>query len=251
MLYTASVNKGVWRNSDLNMPDIDLYTQSPELYDTLQEMRPDYVDALDVSARLAARYTANADVRLLDLCCGTGAATYEFSKRNPLARVELVDINADFLRVAKSKGIATQELSVVDRDVRRYQAHRDFNVVFSIFAYHHMPDPDKGAYIGTIANSLVPNGFLVLAEIFFRSKTTEKAYYHQLLEAIGENDHWEELESFLEQTANSTDFEFKVPKGVADEQFREKGFHLVEEQKIWPKTQDEDGTYVQVYRYDA
>jgi trans-aconitate methyltransferase len=233
------------------MPDIDLYTQSPELYDTLQEMRPDYVDAVDVSSTLAAKYTAGGDVRLLDLCCGTGTATCRFSQRHPLAEVELVDINPDFLRVAKSKGIVTQELTVIDKDVRRYQAHRDFNVVFSIFAYHHMPDPDKEAYIDTIVRSLLPNGLLFLAEIFFQDKASEKAYYRELLEAIPENEHWDELESFLEQTAQSTDFEFKVPKGVADDQFRRNGFHLVEERKIWPNTQDKDGAYVQVYRYGA
>lgn len=231
------------------MPDIDLYTESPELYDQLQQLRPDYVEAVEASSTLAAQHTESNDVRVLDICCGTGATTLKFSQRHPLAKVELVDMNSDFLRMAESSGIVTQELTVINKDARQYQPHRQFDLVFSIFAYHHMPDVDKQLYIDTIANALVQDGLLLLAEIFFRDKTSERAYYHDLLETIPESEHTDELESFLEQTANSTDFEFKVPKAISDNQFVQRGFRLIEERKIWPKTPDEDGTYVQVYRY--
>jgi trans-aconitate methyltransferase len=233
------------------MPDIDLYTESPELYDRLQQLRPDYVDAVQAASALAARYAPNGELRVLDMCCGTAATTLKFSLLKPLAKVELVDMNPDFLRMAKSSGIRAQGLTVVNKDIRQYRPSKEFDLVFSIFAYHHVPDSDKEAYIHTIEGALIQGGVLLLAEIFLRDKDSERAYYHALLETIPENEHTKNLESFLEQTANSTDFEFKVPKTFADSQFRERGFHLLEEQKIWPKTQDEEGTYVQVYRYGA
>jgi trans-aconitate methyltransferase len=233
------------------MPDIDLYTESPELYDRLQRLRPDYVDAVDAASVLAEKYTASGELRVLDMCCGTGATTLKFSRLKPLAKVELVDMNPDFLRLAKSSGIRAHELTVVNEDIRQYRPSKEFDLVFSIFAYHHVPDSDKEAYIKTIESALSPGGVLLLAEIFLRDKAGERAYYRALLETIPENEHTKDLESFLEQTANSTDFEFKVPKTFTDTQFRERGFHLLEEQKIWPKTQDEEGTYVQVYRYGA
>jgi ubiquinone/menaquinone biosynthesis C-methylase UbiE len=246
-----------WENSSLalschpSMSDIDLYTESPELYDQLQQRRPDYVEAIEVSSMLAARHTAGSNVRLLDLCCGTAATTLRFSQLHPAAKVELVDMNSEFLTMAESSGIVAQELVVVDKDVREYEPRRDFNLVFSIFAYHHVPDEDKGFYIDTIASALNQNGLLLLAEIFFQDKTSERAYYHDLLEAIPGDKRSDQLKSFLEQTANSADFEFKVSKTYADRQFLQRGFHLVEETKIWPKKPGDDGTYVQLYRYGA
>ena len=230
------------------MPDIDLYTESPELYDQLQQLRPDYLEAVQAAAVLAGRYAANSEIRVLDLCCGTAATTLKFSLLRALTRVELVDMNADFLRIAKASGIRTRELTTINIDVREYRPSKQFDVVFSMFAYHHVPDSDKEAYVKTIESALTQGGVLLLAEIFLPDKDSERAYYHALLQTIPKHEHTEELESFLEQTANSTDFEFKVSKTFADAQFVEKGFRLLEEQKIWPKTQDKEGTYVQVYR---
>lgn len=231
------------------MPDIDLYTRSPELYDELQQQRPDYVEAVEVSSTLAARHATGSNILLLDLCCGTATTTLQFSKLRPAAMVELVDVNSEFLRIAESSGIVTQELIVINEDIREYQPGRDFNMVFSIFAYHHMPDEAKGHYIDTIANALIKDGVLLLTEIFFRDKASERSYYKELLEAIPRAKRTDVLRRFLEQTASSTDFEFKVSKAFADSQFQQKGFRLLEERKIWPKKPGDDGTYVQVYRY--
>lgn len=233
------------------MPDIDLYTKNPGIYDQLQQRRPDYAEAIETSVALAAQHASANKIRLLDLCCGTATTTLRFSQLHPLAKAELVDLNSDFLRIAKSSGIITRELAVIFKDVREYRPHRDFDMVFSTFAYHHMPDRDKGCYIDTIAGSLSRNGLLVLTEIFFQDKARERDYYHDLIEAIPANERTDQLRSFLEQTANSIDFEFKVPRAFAESQFLQRGFQLIEERKIWPKKPGDDGTYVQVYRYRA
>jgi len=229
------------------MPDIDLYTQSPDQYDLLQELRPDYIEAIEACLTLASQYSRNGDIRLLDLCCGTGANSLKLSKMHPLTKVELVDINGEFLNMAASSGIVTQELSIVKEDVRHYRPIKEYNLVLSIFAYHHLPDRDKGAYIDRIAGALRQDGIVLLAEIFFRDKASEKSYYEHLIQAIPNDKRSHELTKFLEQTANSDDFEFKVPKSFADIQFRQRNFRLIEERKIWPQTKDENGTYVQVY----
>ena len=56
------------------------------------------------------------------------------------------------------------------------------------------------------------------------------------------------MKEFLLQTARSDEFEFKVSKKFADEQFKDNGFTLLEEIKIYPKNENSKGMFVQVYR---
>jgi hypothetical protein len=77
------------------------------------------------------------------------------------------------------------------------------------------------------------------------------SYYEKLLDNIAVKDKSVWLQQFLQQTAKSTDFEFKVSKKFSDEQFEQMWFEKIEEIKIWPHDDElgkDIGTFIQVYQ---
>ncbi len=231
------------------MSDINLYLTYPEKYNELQHLRPDYFEAINVSISMADRYTQGWSVILLDLCCGTGTNSLEFSRLHPLDKAVLVDINQHFLKIASNSGIDSKELEIINSDVRTLSGlQKEYNLAFSIFAYHHLPDRDKQNYADLIKQALVPGGILILTEIFFDSKEIEKGYYSDLYNSIPLEKRSDELRRFLDETANSVEAEFKVSKNFAQSQFKKAGFKLLEEYKVWPKINDTNGTFIQVYQ---
>lgn len=90
---------------------------------------------------------------------------------------------------------------------------------------------------------------MILTEIYLPNQNLTTQYYKKLLDEIPTKNPL--LENFLTETANSTDFEFKVSKEFAAKQLQLLGFKEIESVKIWPldKTFDDSiGTFVQVFK---
>jgi ubiquinone/menaquinone biosynthesis C-methylase UbiE len=229
------------------MSDINLYNSYPDKYNELQNLRPDYPKAIKLSLELANKYTVGQEINLFDICCGTGSNSLAFSKMHPLNKVLLVDINQEFLNIAKDSEIDAKEKQIICSDIRFVSdVGKNYNLVFSIFAYHHVPDADKASYVQVIKDSMVEGGILVLTEIFFDSLDLQNKYYKDLFNSIDNKYKTKELQEFLEQTSNSSDSEFKVSKNFTDKQFAD--FELLEETKIWPNSADQNGTFIQIYK---
>jgi len=122
-------------------------------------------------------------------------------------------------------------------------------VVLLIFAYHHIPDKKKLELLKKIFLLMETECILVVAEIYFDKKANGIIYYNELFDALPVEKQVPALRQFLEQTAQSKEFEFKVPKQFADSQFESVGFKRIFEEKIWPagKGNVAEGTFVQVY----
>ena len=189
---------------------------------------------------------------MADFCCGTGSNTKDFANLvGGLKKSILIDINAGFLEIAKSSGIKSREIQIQNKNILIAPLKKECDLVFSIFAYHHLEDKDKQKYIEQIKNSLKEGGILVLTEIYLKDQKEGVQYYDKLYGAIPSNKRISGLKEFLEQTAKSHDFEFKVAKDFADKQFRENEFKKLEETKIWPLDDSFDknrGTFVQIYK---
>ncbi|MDD5163712.1 MAG: DUF4202 family protein [Candidatus ainarchaeum sp.] len=237
------------------MPDVDAYS-SPESYKKFQNLRPDYAKAIAKSVELAGKHTKNhSNLVLADFCCGIGSNTKKFADSvGGIRKATLVDINAGFLNKAKESKIKAKELAIKQTDVLEAGLDKECDLVFSIFAYHHIPTEKKGKYIEKIKSCLKPKGLLILAEIYLQNKLEEISYYNALFNSVPKNKVVPGLKKFLEQTAKSNDFEFKVSKEFADKQFLEFGFVKLEEYKIWPLKDPSNpsrGAFVQVYRAPA
>ena len=107
----------------------------------------------------------------------------------------------------------------------------------------------KEIFIKKIKESLKNTGILIFTEIYLPKELCVK-YYDKVFEEISEP--IQGLKEFLRQTAESSDFEFKVTKNYANKQLLDNGFTKIEEVKIWPldNTFDQEiGTFVEVFRY--
>jgi tRNA (cmo5U34)-methyltransferase len=107
---------------------------------------------------------------LLDLGCGTGAATLAVAPGcDPEAGVMLVDGSAPMLRAAQSLVQAHVRGAVTGDFTQPAVAHLAFgaeryDLVLCSFALHHLTDGDKRHVLDQVAASLVPGGLLLLAD---------------------------------------------------------------------------------------
>ena len=218
------------------MSDIVLYEKEADQYDELQNKRPDYVSAIKTFVEVSSRYLAKKkDLIIADFCCGTGKNSLLLSKKvGPFKKVTLIDVNEVFLEIAKKSKINTKELVLIKSDILKADLISEYDGVISLFAYHHVPDNDKQTYIKQVQTSLKSGGLLFLGEIYLPDKKVTWEYYTRLIKAIPREDRSNTLDTFLNQTAESGDFEFKVSQYFAYSQLKNMGFTLLESKKIWP-----------------
>ncbi|MEI6238299.1 MAG: class I SAM-dependent methyltransferase [bacterium] len=234
------------------MIDIDLYEQSADKYEELQERRPDYVYARKAFLDLVKIHFNNAgELTIADFCCGTGNNSLHISQRLPVKKVTLIDINKKFLDIAIKSSIHASEIVPVQSDILNVELKGEHDLVISMFAYHHVRDQVKAKYIEIVKDALKVGGILLLGEIYSPDKQTTLAYYKHLIEAIPVNVRTPELEKFLKQTAESDDFEYKVSQKFAHDQLIAAGFSLLDSFKIWPKDNKftpDVGTFVEAWK---
>ena len=230
--------------------DIKLYTKNPDKYSEIQNLRPDYRIAIEKTVALATKYLKDRNkISVADFCGGIGNVTRKIADSIPIAKATIIDINKEFLNIAESSSIKSEKLETIHSDILEVKLEKEFDLILSVFAYHHVTDDKKEKYLKIAMDGLRNNGFLVLTEIYVPNQDLTVQYYKKLLNEIPTKNQL--LEKFLMETANSTDFEFKVSKKFADEQLKDLGFKEVESVKIWPldKTFSGDiGTFVQVFK---
>jgi len=234
------------------MSDIELYKNSPYDYEELQLQRPDYSHSLVIMEELAEKYLNQKEIIIADFCCGTGKNTALLSKKININKAILIDINKDFIEIAKErKDVIKTKIVPIISDILTTPLSCECDAVISMFAYHHINNLNKEKYIEQIKKALKKNGVLILGEIYIKDKLDTLNYYKKLLNEIGVNSKKELLEKFLTQTAESDNFEFKVSKKFAHKQLSRSGFELLTSVKIWPNDKELDidtGMYVEAWK---
>ncbi len=235
--------------------DVNLYEESTDSYDKLQNLRPDYTGAKNSLLDLAFKYTGGVKtVSLADFCCGTGINTKMLAEKLSISYSILIDINKKFIEIAKSSNIKTKIKTVVS-DILKAKLPfftQKVDIVVSMFAYHHITDEHKYIYIKKIAEFLKKDGLLLLGEIYLPNKELTLEYYKKVYNSIENKSP--ELERFLMETASSNNFEYKVPKEFADKQLISANFTLLESRKIYPTDNSFDkdvGTFVEVWKFNG
>jgi ubiquinone/menaquinone biosynthesis C-methylase UbiE len=232
------------------MSDIDLYKNSTDAYEELQNKRPDYVGARQAFIDFAIKYLRDKkDLTIAYFCCGMGNNTKFIASKIHVTSAVLIDINKEFLEIAKKSGINVKNIDFINSDILTVQLRPICDGVISMFAYHHVPNSEKINYLERVKDTLKNEGTLLLGEIYSPDKETTIRYYDYLLEQTGNKDR--ALRDFLHQTAHSDDFEYKVSREFAHKQLRLSGFELIDSKKIWPidTTFLEDvGTFVEVWK---
>jgi SAM-dependent methyltransferase len=100
------------------MTDIDLYTESANKYEELQEKRPDYSAARRAFFDLAvAQFKNKGFISVADFCSGTGNNSKLLSEYLPIEKAVLIDINKEFLEIARRAGIKAKEVVTIQSDI--------------------------------------------------------------------------------------------------------------------------------------
>ncbi|TAK57946.1 class I SAM-dependent methyltransferase, partial [Patescibacteria group bacterium] len=195
------------------------------------------------------------DLVVADFCCGTGKNSLLLSEKvGTFKKVILVDINERFLEIAKKSKINAKEVVLVKGDILKADLTCEADAVISLFAYHHVPDRAKGLYVKKVIEVLKPGGLLLLGEIYLPTKEITSEYYKYLTDTIPDGDMSDSLRTFLLQTAESSDFEFKVSQDFAHTQLKKNNFTLLESKKIWPTTKkfgDDIGMFFEVWKLNT
>jgi uncharacterized protein YjaG (DUF416 family) len=75
-------------------------------------------------------------------------------KINNIKKATLIDINSNFLENIDHKDFNIEELELLNEDILGVLLHKESDLIFSIFAYHHVCDDRKLEYIQQIKNAL-------------------------------------------------------------------------------------------------
>ena len=102
--------------------------------------------------------------RVLDIGCGTGALTRALAERvGPAGSVVGIDPGAEVLAFARRRGPATIDYREMGAEALAL-TDGEFDLVASMLAVHHIPEPDRPAALAEARRVLRPGGRLAIAE---------------------------------------------------------------------------------------
>lgn len=125
-------------------------------------------DKVDRARRIAAAIAETVPLEptwsALEFGCGTGQLTWHLADR--LGPVTLTDVSVGMLDVARRHALATtdpERFRVTEHDLADAPWPQPVAVVYSAMTLHHIDD--TAALLGHLRDSLVPGGWVALADL--------------------------------------------------------------------------------------
>jgi len=214
-----------------------------EIYDQLQRLRPDYSRAMnELKATLERHVEGKGDgLTVLDIACGTGAATKLLYENNDLSKDKIkrfvgLDSDQKLLQLAQAK---CSKLDVIHADMIEAETEETFDVVLCSFAYHHVTDKDKPKLCENMHKWCKHDGDLFVLEICL-SASQVRDYYEKVKRELPRNSSMRGLcQSFLDWTMaddQEATGEWKVPLSHLMQDFTSTGWLPRNVIEIWPGT---------------
>lgn len=117
----------------------------------------------------AIPFDESANIKVLDLGCGTGNVSYNIKKRFPNSEIVCLDLAENMIELAKNKLSEYDDITYKIMDFRNINFKNEFNVVISSLAIHHLIDDEKKKIYKYIYDSLRSNGVFYNADIILGS----------------------------------------------------------------------------------
>jgi trans-aconitate methyltransferase len=116
------------------------------------------VDLVEFDAKEGKKLT------VLDIGCGSGELTRQIAGIVGVAEVVGIDLDRNMIDKANEEQLSQGETNIKFQvgDIRSYRCNLHFDVVFSNAALHWIPPQDMERAVKSIADSLAPQGQLVL-----------------------------------------------------------------------------------------
>ncbi|MEU3512309.1 class I SAM-dependent methyltransferase [Streptomyces longwoodensis] len=156
----------------------DAFDHAARSYDTLVAANPGYHAHLRRSVRRLGLPRRGANLRVLDLGCGTGASTAALAAVLPGARITAVDASEGMLRRAALR-LWSASVRFVHAPVERLAeagVTGPFDAVFAAYLLRNTADPD--AVLTAAHRLLAPHGRLAVHEYALSGHPAHKAVWN-------------------------------------------------------------------------
>jgi ubiquinone/menaquinone biosynthesis C-methylase UbiE len=156
-IYDESKHVGV----DYSQKDnANIYDDQMESFRDYENEAKIFIDKLGVSEP--------RNLTAIDIGCGTGAFSIHASKY--FKKIYAVDISEEMLKIAKSKAKfnETDNVEFCNSGFLQFQPNAKADVVYSKWAFHHLPDYWKQAALLNMNKMLKPGGILFLSDVVFK-----------------------------------------------------------------------------------
>lgn len=157
-----------------------LFDEAAGGYDEARRLLVPGLDGLYAALLEGLPFGADEPVRVLDLGAGTGLLSAEIAGRFPRARVTLVDLSVEMLRVARRRFAPEPdrfEFRVMD--FARKELPAGYDLVASALSIHHLTDGDKRELFEKAHGALVAGGLFVNLDQVLGETPEEEALYEE------------------------------------------------------------------------
>lgn len=165
------------------------------IYDAQMESFRDYEkEANEFVDKLGAE--TPEELLLIDIGCGTGAFGVHAAKY--FNKVLAVDVSKEMLSIAKSKAEALNldNIEFHNSGFLNFKSKEEADIVFTKWAFHHLPDFWKQAALININTMLKIDGLFLLTDVIFKYAPDFEQNIEQLLQDLSQkNSH-----DFVEET---------------------------------------------------
>lgn len=133
----------------------------------------------------------NADIRILDIGCGTGLELEYIFAKAPNARVTCMDLSGEMLKLLMKryetyeKQLEIVQASYVDTPFEE----NSYDYVISVYTMHHFLEDVKVGIYSKIRSALKPSGLYIEADYIVNEASEREAldYYFHLMEKLDKN----------------------------------------------------------------
>ena len=137
-----------------------------------------------------------ANVRLLDVACGTGRTLHQIARAHPALRLFGVDLSPNYVRVARKRLADVAELTLaVENGEALPFADAAFDVATSVYLFHELPRNARRNVLRELFRVVKPGGIVVLED---SAQLSESAALESALRAFPSEFHEPFYADYLE-----------------------------------------------------
>lgn len=147
-------------------------------YDEARRRLVPGIDGLYGSVLESIPFRVDEQIKVLDLGAGTGLLSAVISGRFPRARITLVDLSVEMLRVARRRfAHEPNRFEFRVMDFARKNLPGGYDLVVSALSVHHLTDGDKRELFEKVHGTLVADGHFVNLDQVLGETPEEEARY--------------------------------------------------------------------------
>lgn len=106
-----------------------------------------------------------ANVRLLDVACGTGRTLHQIARTHPAMRLWGVDLSPAYVRIARKRLAHVAEVALaVENGERLPFADATFDITTSVYLFHELPRNARRNVVRELYRVLRPGGLVVIED---------------------------------------------------------------------------------------